>query len=49
MALEPYMIAGGPVLLGVLIAAATFLKWPNWAFYVLAAVSAGFGVVALVV
>ena len=39
--------AAGPIFLGVLIALAAGLKWPTWAFYVLAAISILWGVMAL--
>ena len=43
-----YMIAGGPILLGVLIALGTFLKWPNWTNYLWAAIAIGWGLLALI-
>lgn len=52
---EVYLMAaniffsGGPILLGILIAATTGLKWPQWLQYVWAAVAILFGVVVFAV
>jgi|GEM_PF-3122392 hypothetical protein len=48
MALETLM-AGGPVLLGVLIALTNALKWPAWLHYIWAAIAFVFGIVVYVV
>ena len=42
------MMGGGAVLLGVLIAAGTYLKWPNWTNYVWAALALVLGVLSFV-
>ena len=49
MALESTMAAGGPILLGVLIALGTALKWPNWTSYLWAAIAILWGIYAAVV
>lgn len=48
MALDTYMTAGGSIVLGVLIALGTVLKWPNWVNYIWAAVAILWGIIALV-
>jgi hypothetical protein len=48
MALEGVMAAAGPIVLGVLIAASTFLKWPKMTNYLWAVLAVIWGLVALV-
>lgn len=48
MALETLM-AGGPILIGILIAATNALKWPSWLHYVWAAIAFVFGIVVYLV
>ncbi|MEK6882776.1 MAG: hypothetical protein AABY22_24345 [Nanoarchaeota archaeon] len=48
MAWETYTAAGGPILLGVLIALTEVLKWPRWMQYIWAAMAIVWGVIALV-
>lgn len=47
MALEGYMAAGGPIVLGILIALGVALKWPNWVNYIWAAIAILWGLIAL--
>ncbi|HLC53860.1 MAG TPA: hypothetical protein VJK03_04930 [Candidatus Nanoarchaeia archaeon] len=47
MAFEGAMAAGGPILLGVLIALSTALKWPKLVNYILAAIAIIWGILAL--
>ena len=47
MAFEGAMAAGGPILLGVLIALSTALKWPKWTYYIWAAIAVIWGILAL--
>ncbi len=42
-----YTAAGGPILLGVLIALTVYLKWPNWVHYIWAAIAILWGLMAL--
>ncbi len=42
------LMGGGAVLLGVLIAAGTYLKWPNWTNYVWAALALIWGIAGFV-
>lgn len=42
MALE----AGGPILLGALIAVTVALKWPSWVNYIWAAIAIGWGLLS---
>jgi len=48
MAAETLM-AGGPILLGVLIALTNALKWPQWLQYIWAGVAIVFGVVVYLI
>lgn len=48
MALDATMAAGGPIILGILIALGTALKWPNWVNYIWAAVAIIWGIIAFV-
>jgi len=47
MVLDATMMAGGPILLGILIALGTALKWPNWINYLWAAIAIIWGIIAL--
>ena len=47
MVFESYVMAGGPILLGVLIALGTALKWPNWVNYIWAGVATLWGIAVL--
>ncbi|MBI4406663.1 hypothetical protein HY571_02000 [Candidatus Micrarchaeota archaeon] len=47
MALESIIVAGGSILLAVLITATTFLKWPNWLNYIWAGLALLWGILAL--
>lgn len=40
-------IGGGAILLGVLIATTTALKWPKWLYYIWAALALIWGIVGL--
>lgn len=42
------LAAGGPIVLGILIAITTALKWPSWVQYLWAAIAILWGVVSLV-
>ncbi len=48
MAFEASVAAGGPILLGILIALGTGLKWPSWTNYLWAAISILWGLAAFV-
>lgn len=41
-------MGGGAILLGVLIAAGTHLKWPNWTNYLWAALALIWGIMSFV-
>ncbi len=43
------LMGGGPILLGLLIALTTALKWPSWLQYVWAGVAFLFGIVVYVI
>jgi len=43
------LMAGGPILLGVLIALTNALKWPQWLQYIWAGVAIVFGVVVYLI
>ncbi len=47
MAFDSYVAAGGPILLGVLIAFGTYLKWPKWTSYLWAAIAIFWGLMGL--
>lgn len=47
MAYEMMMSAGGPIVLGVLIALGQVMKWPSWTNYIWAAISIIWGLIAL--
>ena len=47
MAYETAIAAGGPILLGVLIALGAVLKWPKWTNYIWAAIAILWGLMAL--
>ncbi len=48
MALGSTLAGGGSILVGLLIAATTFFKWPSWMNYVWAALVLLWGVLALI-
>ncbi len=48
MAYEMVMSAGGPILLGVLIALTQIFKWPNWTNWIWAAIAILWGLLALI-
>lgn len=48
MAYGTAMAAGGPILLGVLIALGAVFNWPKWTNYLWAAIAIIWGIIALV-